>query len=148
VGAGWAAFGGARKLAKVKVVGLNLGGQQMKVGPMENIQFMYVLIDRALIFYSHIINWAHGRRDYPVPAKRDQSPGALDGTKPKKAGFTASWGEKERQTCARFFQAVRTGDEIGKINGRKALRDMLKKEFKEISHSERKYGLVLRQEEQ
>ncbi len=148
VGAGWVAFGGARKLARAKVVGMNLGGQQMKVGPMENIQFMYVLLDRALIFYSHIINWAHGRRDYSsdastLPVVRTDQPAPS-----QKAGFTASWGEKERRTCARFFQAVKSGDEIKKINARKELRGLLKETFQKISHSERKYGLVLKEKSQ
>lgn len=45
---------------------MNLGGRQIRVGPIDNIQLLYILLDRALIFYSHIINWAHGRRDYTV----------------------------------------------------------------------------------
>jgi hypothetical protein len=75
VGAGWAAFGGGKRLSKAKVSGLKLGGQQIKIGPNENIQFSYILIDRALIFYSHVINWAHGRRDYPAePANTISEP--------------------------------------------------------------------------
>ena len=69
VGAGWAAFGGGRQLAETKVAGMKLGGQQIRVGPNENIQFLYILIDRALIFYAHIINWAHGRRELSIPVK-------------------------------------------------------------------------------
>ncbi len=147
VGAGWVALGGAKKLAKVKVVGMNLGGQQMRVGPMENIQFMYVLLDRILIFYSHIINWAHGRRDYPPPAEGADPAGAASGGGKEKAGFTAEWDDAKRRTCTRFFKALRGNDEISKINARKGLRDLLKESFQEISHSERRYGLVLKSEE-
>ncbi|MCD6271513.1 MAG: DUF3482 domain-containing protein, partial [Deltaproteobacteria bacterium] len=33
LGAGWAALGGGKRLAKAKVVGLDLGGQQIRIGP-------------------------------------------------------------------------------------------------------------------
>ncbi|MFP4347574.1 MAG: GTPase/DUF3482 domain-containing protein [Thermodesulfobacteriota bacterium] len=142
IGAGWAALGGAKSLASAKVVGLNLGGQQMKVGPIENLQFMYVLLDRALIFYSHIINWAHGRRDYPAKTKslRVDTAG-----KPGKAGFTTEWDDKAKRICAQFFKSVRSNDDIRKISARKALKELLKETFQKISHSERRYGLVFRE---
>lgn len=62
---GGSAFFGTTRLADTKIVGMKLAGYEMRVGPAKNIQVAYVFLDRALIFYSHIINWAHGRRDYP-----------------------------------------------------------------------------------
>lgn len=62
VGAGSALLG-AKRIGKVRVLGKHLGTYTLKAGPYRNLQFMMVLIDRSLIFYSHIINWAHGRRD-------------------------------------------------------------------------------------
>lgn len=141
IGAGWAAFGGAKNLAKAKVVGMNLGGQQMKVGPIENIQFMYVLLDRALIFYSHIINWAHGRRDYPSTAKSLQ---ADANAIPEKAGFTTEWSDKAKRICAHFFKSIRSNDDIQRISAQKALAGLLKETFQKISNSERRYGLIFR----
>lgn len=62
VGAGSALLG-AKRIGKVRVLGKHLGTTTLKAGPNRNLQFMMVLMDRSLIFYSHIINWAHGRRD-------------------------------------------------------------------------------------
>ena len=61
VGAGSALLG-AKKIGKTKFLGKHLGGYVLKAGPHKNLQFMMILMDRALIFYSHIINWAHGKR--------------------------------------------------------------------------------------
>lgn len=61
VGAGSALLG-AKRIGKVRVLGKHLGTTTLKVGPNRNLQFMMVLLDRSLIFYSHVINWAHGRR--------------------------------------------------------------------------------------
>jgi len=64
LGAIGAVYGGKSMAEKSKILGI--GGQKMhiQVGPAKNIQFGFILLDRALIYYSHIINWAHGRRDY------------------------------------------------------------------------------------
>ena len=129
IGAGWAALGGGKKLAKVKLSGLKLGGQQIKMGPNENIQFLYILIDRALIFYSHIINWAHGRRDYPVSSDKRQS-------EPAKESFTLKWDDDEKRICQNFFKAIFKGDENRKEIALQELKEVLKDKLNNISHSE------------
>ncbi|MBW1799108.1 MAG: GTPase/DUF3482 domain-containing protein [Deltaproteobacteria bacterium] len=134
LGAGWAALGGGKRLARTKVVGLNLGGQQIRIGPVGNIQFMYILLDRALIFYAHIINWAHGRRDY--------RPGRAPSGQQMKAGFTAQWDEKTKGRCQAFYRAVRSSDEDRKMASRRAIRALLQDQFSKISRSERRYGLI------
>jgi len=134
LGAGWAALGGGKRLARMKVVGLNLGGEKIQIGPMENIQFVYVLLDRALIFYSHIINWAHGRRDYPD--KKHGSKGAA------KAGLTFEWDDRKRKICKAFYTAVRGHDDQQKASSRKAMNEMLQKVLHNISHSEQRYGVM------
>ena len=134
LGAGWAALGGGKRLARTKVVGLNLGGQQIRIGPIGNIPFMYVLLDRALIFYSHIINWAHGRRDYP-PRK---SPSGQQ----MKAGFTAGWDDQTKGRCHAFYKAVRSSDEDRKRVSRKELKVLLQDQLSKISRSERRYGII------
>ncbi|GBC60610.1 DUF3482 domain-containing protein [Desulfonema ishimotonii] len=136
VGAGWAALGGGKKLAKSKVVGMDLGGQQIRVGPNENIQFLYILLDRALIFYSHIINWAHGRRDYPVVPAGKKSEAA-------KAGVTTTWDAESQKICGAFFKAIRSGEEAGKEAAARQLKGLLNDALYKISNSERRYGLVL-----
>jgi len=137
LGAGWAALGGGKRLAKSKVVGLNLGGQQIRIGPIGNIQFMYVLLDRALIFYSHIINWAHGRRDY--------RPGRSPSGQQMKAGFTAEWDDNTKGPCQAFYKAVRSRDEDRKRVSRKALKVVLQDILSKISRSERRYGMITHQ---
>ncbi|MBC8420078.1 MAG: GTPase/DUF3482 domain-containing protein [Desulfobacterales bacterium] len=134
LGAGWAALGGGKHLARMKVVGLSLGGQQIQIGPIENIQFTYVLLDRALIFYSHIINWAHGRRDYP------SSPFTSKG--PVKAGLTFEWDDQNKGICRSFYESVRSNDGRQKAVSRKALKEMLQGVLLNISQSERIYGMI------
>jgi GTP-binding protein EngB required for normal cell division len=135
IGAGWAALGGGKRLARTQVVGLSLGGHQMRMGPNENIQFLYILLDRSLIFYSHIINWAHGRRDYPAA-----SPASEAG----KAGVTTEWGDAAKKTCGAFFRAIRAADEGKRVAAKKEMKQLLQGVLQSISHSERKYGLVIK----
>lgn len=123
VGAGWASLGGGRHLAETKIAGLNLGGRQMQVGPNANTQFLYILIDRALIFYTHIINWAHGRRDISVRAGDAPDPSG-------KTGYTAMWPISAQRKCAAFFQAVRRGEAQKREQAERDLRVLLRQELK------------------
>ncbi|MBE9543392.1 MAG: GTPase/DUF3482 domain-containing protein [Proteobacteria bacterium] len=125
VGAGWAAFGGGRQLAETKVAGMNLGGQQIRVGPNENIQFLYILIDRALIFYAHIINWAHGRRDGSSSVEAEYDPS-------EKTGYTAKWNISAQKKCTAFFKAIRTGDALKKEKAGRDLKALIQGELKKM----------------
>ena len=95
------------------------------------MQFLYVLIDRALIFYSQVINWAHGRRDYP-----DTSGGETQEL--KNQGFTSQWTVNEKKVCASFFKAVHKGDDNRKEISGKDLKGVLKKALDKISRSEQR----------
>jgi hypothetical protein len=99
VGAGAAFFGGHRMTA-VTVVGLPLGGSRIQAGPNGNIQFFYVLLDRALIYYAHVINWAHGRRDQPQFSDAISADGSV------KKGFSSTWGKGAESICRRFFNTI------------------------------------------
>lgn len=134
LGAGWAALGGGKRLAQMKVVGLELGGQQIQIGPMENVQFIYVLLDRALIFYSHIINWAHGRRDYHTEKALSREH--------LKTGFTSEWDTKAKGLCQSLYTAIRRDDEHKIESSRKALKEILQGVLLVISHSEKRYGIT------
>lgn len=134
LGAGWAALGGGRRLSKAKVRGIRLGGEQLRVGPVRTIQFLYILLDRALIFYAHIINWAHGRRDYPdekFPAKDTD-----------KIGLTSRWDQQNREVCHSFYRAVQKQDTADDSTARKALKDMLQEELLKISRREKPFGIL------
>jgi hypothetical protein len=130
-GAGWTAFGGGKRLAKTKVLGLNLGGQLMRIGPIGNIQFMYVLVDRAMIFYSHIINWAHGRRDYPDTTS--QSP------ETQKTGFTSQWNKRIKNRSRDYYVSIGLGDEEKRARSRRAFKELLQEQLLQISLSDKVY---------
>lgn len=99
VGAGSALLGGKRMAQKGKL-GVRLGGDRLQIGPNDNIQLMYILLDRSFIYYSQIINRPHGRRDCSIinPTEKADSP---------RQGICADFSEEQRKTSARFFKAVR-----------------------------------------
>ncbi|MFO7557928.1 MAG: GTPase/DUF3482 domain-containing protein [Desulfobacterales bacterium] len=119
VGAGSAMFKG-REIAKTKVAGLPLGGYQIKVGPNRNIQFLYVLLDRALIFYFHIINWTHGRRDYPRNGSSVFSAGN------EKQGFTSRFDGESKKICNAFFKEIGRNDDIKMESAKQELIRLIK----------------------
>ena len=95
LGAGSALFGG-KKITQRKRAGIRFGGDKLKLGPNKNLQFLYILVDRALIYYSHIINRPHGRRDLA-----DQGD-----TASKKKGYSTDFTVSQRNVCANFFKVV------------------------------------------
>jgi len=104
LGAGSALFGG-KKMTKKKTAGIRLGGDKLQLGPNKNPQFLYILMDRALIYYSHIINRPHGRRDLS-----DQPWKTAD----KKKGYSTGVTTSQRNVCAKFFK-VMTGRSFGRL---------------------------------
>ncbi len=101
LGAGSAVVG-SRKIAQKGRAGFKFGGDTIRLGPSKNLQFLYVLLDRALIYYSLIINRPHGRRDMEVPAHEPDN---------AKKGFSSALSQAQRAVCARYFKAV-TGRSI------------------------------------
>ncbi len=110
LGAGSALMGG-KKIAQKTQPGIKLGGDRFQVGPNENPQFLYVLMDRVLIYYAHIINRAHGRRDMEDPRGNKKSIRS-------KMGISAGLSTGQRNVCARFFKSV-SGRSV--IKGKKAV---------------------------
>jgi len=126
VGAGATALKGKALLAGVRLLGMKMGGEQLQVGPVSNIQLLYILIDRGLLFYSHVINWAHGRRDY-------QRMHQLLLTAPGKGGFTRGWDSERRTLCGQFFRSVQQGREGLIEETSLALQQLLCEQLQEIS---------------
>ncbi len=64
-----AAIGGAGavlgydKLADIKILGQKLGKKELKIGPMKNINFPYILLNRSLFHAKTIINRSHALRE-------------------------------------------------------------------------------------
>jgi hypothetical protein len=96
LGAGSAVLGG-KKMVEKKRAGIRFGGDSLSLGPSKNLQFLYILIDRALIYYSHIINRPHGRRD--------ENQGS-ENMNEKKKGYSTHFTPAQRTICAKFFKAV------------------------------------------
>jgi hypothetical protein len=97
LGAAAAWFKG-ENMARAKVQHLKLGGVQVVVGPNQNPQFPFVLIDRLLLYYQTIINWAHARQDQP---------GTVESTEAEpKLGFTAGWSKERRNICLKFCKSL------------------------------------------
>ncbi len=121
-GAGSALLGG-EKMVKAKVVGLKIGGYSTRVGPNENIQFLYILLDRALLYYSHIINWAHGRRDYREPPV----------TLPAEAGISGRLDKKAKGICNAFFSKTHGGSESELESVRREMTELVRELLDRIS---------------
>jgi len=127
------ALAGGKKLSKIKnILGLNLGGEQLKIGPATNISLMLILINRALLFYQHTINWAHGRRDYQAPP---QDNGLALPETAGSGGFTASWPADHVRVCKTWFSAI-TGEKNNLEEHSRKLSQILQDEMMRISNSE------------
>jgi len=100
-GAAATAWRGRELLSMIRPLGFRLDEQRLSIGPVRSPQLMFILLDRALLFYQQVSNWAHGRRDYE--RKTNLTAG-------KKRGLTASWARSELQICEQFFRQV-TGEE-------------------------------------
>ncbi|CAA6807222.1 MAG: Probable integral membrane protein NMA1898 [uncultured Sulfurovum sp.] len=60
---GVGAMFGFDNLYEVKVLGQSLGKRELTVGPMQNLNFPYVLLGRSLYHASSIANRSHAKRD-------------------------------------------------------------------------------------
>lgn len=110
IGAGSALFSG-KKMVKKKTAGLRLGGDTLQLGPSKNLQFIYILIDRSLIYYSHMINRPHGRRDFGDSSKKAEN---------KKLGYSTNFTTRQKNVCTKFFKMT-TGSSF--VKEKKVLSD-------------------------
>jgi len=128
-GAVGALWGGENISSQAQLLGIPLGGETVQVGPAKTIDMLFILLNRSLLYYQHIINWAHGRRDYPG---RDTPPAPEE----KGRSFTRDWSSANIRTCHDFFKAVKknNGEEEEEI--KEKFRELLLKSLKEISEEE------------
>ena len=118
-GAVGAVAGGSMMKARSSILGITVAGPELQIGPARNISLLFVLLNRALLFYRHTINWAHGRRDY-----QNIQPSVND---PELTGFTGKWPAASLKICNGFFQAARKND---------ISRDKEWREFEQILYKE------------
>lgn len=110
------------------LLGLKFGGESVQVGPASNIQLLFILLDRSLLFYAHVINWAHGRRDYDQQTLLQQQPG-------EKGGFTTDWSGDDRKICGHYFQALQKQDEEDLQRAATLLHKILMRQLEQIAGS-------------
>ncbi|MFO7862252.1 MAG: GTPase/DUF3482 domain-containing protein [Desulfosalsimonas sp.] len=122
LGAGSAAWG-SRKISRAKIKGQALGGLRIQAGPVKNDQLLFVIIDRMLIYFWHVINWAHSRRDRPE-ASSDLDAGVSE-------FLSARWNQQQKTISRRFFKEVRqkgpAGDQQAYREFSAMIRDLLKR---------------------
>lgn len=113
VAAGSAWLGG-RQLANVsmrlpgrfgRMIGRRqLGGLQLKAGPLANPNFPWILLDRSLVVCYQLANWTHARRDdFSI------DPGALERAAKSRGLLSADWPAARRKACENVFQSARKG---------------------------------------
>lgn len=91
---------GGNSIAKKKssFAGIQLAGENIQIGPAQDIHLLFVLLNRALLFYRHSINWAHGRRDFD-----SYSSTAITNVN---ENFTKNLTVSELKTCHKYFQNI------------------------------------------
>jgi Domain of unknown function (DUF3482)/50S ribosome-binding GTPase len=124
VGAAGTALKGKEFLSDKRLLGVSLHNEQLQVGPVKNIQLLFVLLDRQLLFYRHIINWSHGRRDYNTTLSRETT------------SFSSGWRKGERDICARFFKMLQKDKVAEQQHSRKDLLALLERALEKISCEE------------
>jgi len=128
LGAGSALLSG-RRITNLKFKGVRLGRDQIRVRPARNPQFMYILLDRVLIYYSTVINWAHGRRDYSEDQETRVS------AKLKK-GVTAYWNQGKKKICNEFYLANYGKNQKKKDELRSLMLELIRETLDEISSNQ------------
>jgi len=124
-GAFGAIFGGEHT-GRAQILGIPLGGETVQIGPPKNIALLFILLNRALLYYRHTINWAHGRRDYPKSADTLVEVESYQ-------GFTHRWPPGNIKICHDFFKTIQKNREAGDSEAKENFRRLLLKSLKEIS---------------
>lgn len=97
--AGLAALMKGERLTGERLLGRKLGGHSVQVGPVNTVQWVFILLDRYLLYVWHATNWAHARRQEHLPVVADHG----------KIGLTSTWCSADRKVCAEFFSASTRG---------------------------------------
>lgn len=77
------------RLAEIRVLGAPLGGRLLRIGPVRNPNFGWIVLDRALLFYAEVSRHPHARRE----------PVELGG----REGAVKQMSAQRRQRLARIF---------------------------------------------
>jgi len=96
---GTGAYFGFNELSEVKVLGQKLGRRYLQIGPMDNRNFPYILLGRAIYHAYHIATRSHALRDIEN-LSMDSS-------------FKEKWlDENLRKSLEKYHKIFRSGDEV------------------------------------
>ena len=96
---GTGAYFGFKELSEVKVLGQKLGKRYLQMGPMENINFPYILLGRAIFHAYQIATRSHALRNIEELS--------MDST------FKEKWlDENLRKSLEKYHKMFRSGDEV------------------------------------
>ena len=96
---GTGAYFGFKELSEVKVLGQKLGKRYLQMGPMDNRNFPYILLGRAIFHAYHISTRSHALREV-----EDLS---MD------SSFKEKWlDDKLRKSLEKYHKMFRSGDEV------------------------------------
>ena len=96
---GSGAFFGFNELSDVKVLGQSLGKKYLEMGPMKNLNFPYILLNRALYHASEVAHRSHALRSV-ARFEMGQS-------------FADRWmDDSTRKSLEKFHSKFRSGDEV------------------------------------
>lgn len=121
---GAAALMQGRRLAQGRLMGIALGHEQVRVGPLNTPQWIYILLDRFLLHYWYVIHWSHAWRD------QDFHPREADGGR---LGLTSAWNSDGRGIALGYFKAITGGDDMKKAGQRERMRRFLLEELERLS---------------
>lgn len=114
------------RLVRRRILGMGLGEQTVRVGPVNTVQWMFILIERFLLHYWYVIRWAHALRDQadlPAEIRAER----------EKLNLHAPWDRQTRKLCAEYFQSRLDGDEARLPRIEQELRSFLEDELKRVS---------------
>lgn len=122
---GLAALFKGEGLVRRRVLGLGLGQRTVQIGPVNTVQWMFILLERFLLQYWYVIRWAHALRD-----RAELSEDAR--VEREKQGLRVSWDRPTRKLCADYFQARLSGDESRLLSLEQDLRRFFEEELKRV----------------
>lgn len=111
------ALAGGAKLSATRVMGLRVGGEKISLGPARDINLLFILLNRALLFYVLIQSWAHGRRDYEV-VHSQRMPDHVP-------NLTAGWSAVRLRIARSFFRTVTGMSDKNRLQHRQNMIELL-----------------------
>ncbi|MBD3376481.1 DUF3482 domain-containing protein, partial [candidate division KSB1 bacterium] len=99
VGGASALYMSSKRFASVETIGRYLQGRKiMRIGPHQNQNFPWILLDRALLHYFSVRDYAHGRRE-PLKLEHDS----------ERMGMVSHLSPGRRKTLAKIFRNLQKG---------------------------------------